>query len=85
MAQPRAKGRHHAFSVNNIQLTGGEVVFDDRPVKALPVVNGLRLNLPFISTLAYAADIFVRPSFSATFNRSPLVNQGRANHVCGID
>ena len=29
MAQPKSEGPTPAFSVNNIQLTGGEVVFDD--------------------------------------------------------
>lgn len=78
MAQPKSEGPTPAFSVNNIQLTGGEVVFDDQPVDEKHVVSDINLSLPFISSLAYATEIFVEPAFSATFNGSPLVIKGRS-------
>ncbi len=78
MAQPKSEGPTPAFSVNNIQLTGGEVVFDDQPVDKKHLVSNINLSLPFISSLAYATEIFVEPAFSATFNGSPLVIKGRS-------
>ncbi|MFT3850072.1 MAG: DUF748 domain-containing protein [Propionivibrio sp.] len=78
MAAPKSEGPTPAFSVNNIQLTGGEVVFDDRPVEEKHLVSDINLSLPFISSLAYATEIFVEPSFSATFNGSPLTIKGRS-------
>lgn len=78
MAQPKSEGPTPAFSVNNIQITGGEVAFEDQPVEEKHLVSDINLSLPFISSLAYATDIFVEPSFSATFNGSPLVIKGRS-------
>ena len=78
MAQPKSEGPTPAFSVNNIQLTGGEVVFDDQSVGEKHLVSDINLGLPFISSLAYATEIFVEPAFSATFNGSPLVIKGRS-------
>ena len=78
MAQPKSEGPTPAFSVNNIQLTGGEMVFDDQPVEEKHLVSDINLSLPFISSLAYATEVFVEPAFSATFNGSPLVIKGRS-------
>lgn len=78
MAQPKTDGATPAFSINNIQMTGGSVEFDDRPVEEKHLVSDINLSLPFVSSLAYATDIFVEPSFSATFNGSPLVIKGKS-------
>lgn len=78
MAQPKTDGPTPAFSINNIQMTGGSVEFDDRPVEEKHLVSDINLSLPFVSSLAYATDIFVEPSFSATFNGSPLVIKGKS-------
>ena len=50
------------FSVNNIQLTGGSVDFDDRPEKTLHKLRELSLAIPFLSNLPWAGKIFVRCS-----------------------
>ena len=78
MAQPKSEGPTPAFSINNVQLTGGAVEFEDRPVNEKHVVDAINISLPFVSSLAYATDIFVEPSFSATFNGSPLVIKGKS-------
>ena len=78
MAQPKSEGPTPAFSINNIQLTGGTVEFEDRSVDEKHVVDDINISLPFVSSLAYATDIFVEPSFSATFNGSPLVIKGKS-------
>lgn len=65
------------FSLNNIQISGGRLEFDDRPVGKLHSVTDIKLTLPFISSLPYQTGIVVEPSFSATVNGAPLVLQGK--------
>ena len=67
-----------AFSLNNIQISGGRVEFDDRVVGGKHVVGDITLALPFVSSMAYATDIFVEPHFSANVNGAPLDVKGRA-------
>lgn len=66
------------FAVSNIQVTGGQVTFIDKPKGLTHTVSDLALNLPFVSNLPYAAEIFVEPHFSATINGAPLVLNGRS-------
>ena len=67
-----------AFSVNNIQLTGGRLVFDDQPMKEKHEISDVRLTLPFISNMAYAVESFIEPSFSAVVNGAPLSAKGKS-------
>jgi hypothetical protein len=69
------------FSLNNIQVTGGKLVFDDKPEGRVHGVENLELKLPFISSLPYQADIIVQPSFSATVNGSPFALQGKSKEI----
>ncbi len=78
MAKPRNDDPTPPFSLNNIQLTGGEVEFDDRLVDEKHVVSDINLSLPFISSMAYATDSNVEPSFSAVVNGAPLVIKGKS-------
>jgi uncharacterized protein involved in outer membrane biogenesis len=66
------------FSVNNIQISGGRIDFDDKPTARQHTVAELNLSLPFISNLAYQTQIFVEPAFSATINGAPLALGGRS-------
>jgi len=66
-----------SFSVNNIKITGGRVDFDDRPVGRQHAVTDINLSLPFISNLAYQADIYTEPAFSAVINGAPLKLDGK--------
>ena len=72
MAKPKNDDPLPGFSVNNIEITGGEVVFDDRPVSEKQVASDIAIKLPFVSSLAYATEIFVEPSFSARINGAPM-------------
>lgn len=65
------------FSVNNIRLSGGRVEFEDRPVGKTHVVSDINISLPFVSNLAYQADVFTEPSFSAVVNGAPLTLAGK--------
>jgi uncharacterized protein involved in outer membrane biogenesis len=67
-----------AFSLNNIQISGGTVAFDDRVVGSEHRVENLSLALPFVSNMDYAADIFVEPHFSAVVNGTRLDLKGKS-------
>ncbi len=67
-----------AFSLNNIQISGGRVEFDDRVVDEKHVINEITLMLPFVSSMGYATDIFVEPHCSATINGAPLALTGKS-------
>ena len=64
------------FSINNIQLLGARLVFDDQPVGKVHTVSDINLRLPFISSMAYKADVQVTPHFSAKFGDSPILLDG---------
>ncbi|HJV74387.1 MAG TPA: DUF748 domain-containing protein [Noviherbaspirillum sp.] len=66
------------FSINNIQLEGGSIHFDDKPAKSIHTVEDLRLGVPFISSLPSQVDIFVEPLLSAKVNGTPLQFKGKA-------
>lgn len=65
------------YSLNNIQLQGGKVEFEDRPNKAQHTVSDMQLSIPFLSNLPYQADIYVQPDFSARINGSTLHLAGK--------
>ena len=69
------------FSINNIQVTRGKVVFDDQPLGKLHTVSDINLGLPFISSLPYQAKIVVEPSFSAVFDGAPVALKGKSTEV----
>ena len=71
------------FSVNNIQLIGSKIVFDDQPKGKLHTISDINLALPFVSNLPYQVEVLVEPSFSASINGSPLVLKGRSKPFAG--
>jgi len=78
LAKPKTDDPTPAFSLNNIQLTGGAVEFDDQLMHEKHVVDGITLTLPFISSMAYATESFVEPLFAANVNGAPLSIKGRS-------
>lgn len=66
------------FSVSNIQLSGGQVFFDDRPKHEQHEVRRLEISLPFISNMAFALDTFVEPSFSAQIDGAQVHAVGKS-------
>jgi hypothetical protein len=65
------------FSLNNIQVFAGKVIFDDRPKRAEHAVTDINVAIPFLSNLPYLADRYVQPSFSAKVNATPIAVDGR--------
>jgi hypothetical protein len=75
--EPTAKGGPPRFSLNNIQILDGNVVFDDRPAAARHDVTEINIAVPFLSDLPYAVDKYVQPSFRAVVDGSPVVLTGK--------
>ena len=66
------------FSLNNIQLLDGTLHFDDRPKGSHHTAKNVTFKLPFISSMAYQADVFVEPHFSAVLDGAHIGLQGRS-------
>ncbi|MDR1994382.1 DUF748 domain-containing protein [Azonexus sp.] len=66
------------FSLNNIELVGGRIVFDDRPKSVRHEISDINLALPFLSSLPYQAEILVEPRFSARVDGSLIELQGHS-------
>lgn len=69
---PRPPGPPPRFALNNIQVVGGNLDFDDRPERTKHTVTDLRIGVPFISSLPSDVDIKVNPEFSAVVNGAPF-------------
>jgi len=67
-AKPQQKETPVPFSLNNIELADGEIVFDDVPVKRVHRLSHLQLGIPFLSDLPAHIESFVRPHLSANLN-----------------
>lgn len=66
------------FSINNIQVLDGTLHFDDRPKGTKHTARAIAFDLPFISSMAYQADVFVLPHFSAVLDGAHIDLQGRS-------
>ena len=75
---PKTQGATPLFSVNNIQLQGGGIIFDDRPMHEKHEIRDVNLSLPFVSNMAYALDVFVEPAFSAVINGAMIRASGKS-------
>lgn len=62
-AQPTAR-----FSLSNLRLEGAEIDFDDRLVGKRHRIDGVRVAIPFVSSLPLHRKDFVQPELSANVN-----------------
>jgi len=77
LAKPESNGTP-PFSLNNIQISGGVLEFDDHLLDEKHVISDITLMLPFVSSMSYATDIFVEPAFSAKIDGATLAAQGKS-------
>ncbi len=75
-AKPKQSAEPARFSLNNIEITGGTVNFDDRVVGARHAVTDIRIGIPFLSNLPNDAEIKVQPAFAARVDGTPLELKG---------
>jgi uncharacterized protein involved in outer membrane biogenesis len=66
------------FSLNNIQISGGQFVLDDRPKGVRHTAESVNFSLPFISSLPGKMDMFVQPAFSAVVDGAKVTLRGQA-------
>lgn len=78
LARPDSNQSTPSFAVSNIQITGGQLEYDDLVLDEKHVVSELSIALPFVSSLPSSTEIFVEPAFSALIDGSPLVVQGKS-------
>jgi hypothetical protein len=65
------------FSINNIEIKNGAIVFLDEPKDTTHRVVDLNLAVPFLSNVVHEVEIHVEPAFSAIINDSPVNLTGR--------
>lgn len=65
------------FSVNNIRIIDGSIVFADEPKETTHKIRDLNLGIPFLSSIEHHVEIDVKPSFSAIVNNTPIKLSGR--------
>jgi len=65
------------FSINNIQVINGTMHLSDHHMDTKHQITAINLTIPFVSNQTYSVELFVQPSFSARFNETPVVLQGR--------
>ncbi|MCM8596835.1 DUF748 domain-containing protein [Accumulibacter sp.] len=78
VARPPSDDPVPAFSVNNIQISGGRLEFDDHRLGEKHRVDDLNVALPFVSSLPSEVDSFVEPAISLSIDGSPLAFKGRS-------
>ena len=65
------------FSINNISVTDGLVVYEDRVVGKKHQVTAINVTIPSVSNFLDYIESDVQPSFSANFDGKPLVITGK--------
>ncbi|MDQ7834218.1 MAG: DUF748 domain-containing protein [Humidesulfovibrio sp.] len=65
------------FSVSNITLEGGSVVFEDQLQKGRQEVTEINLGIPFVANTSGAVQSDVLPSFAAKVNGAPIALTGK--------
>ncbi len=73
----KKKEKPQEFSISNIQIVGGNVVMDDRPVHKIHNAKDISLFIPFVSNIPYYTNVYVQPSFKATINGTPFELKGK--------
>jgi len=66
------------FSLNNIALNNGKILFLDLPTGKTHTMEKIRLDLPTFSNIPFQANQYLQPRFSAIINGSPVELTGQA-------
>jgi len=66
------------FSLNNIRIMDGALVFDDPPLRDRHEITSFTLGVPFLSTLPVDVDTFVAPGMSGRIDGRPFAIEGRS-------
>jgi len=74
----RASDPTPLFSLNNIEIDGGSISFDDGTTGSKHTIENVAIGIPFLSTLPYQSDIRVTPHLEGVFDRSHFALGGAA-------
>jgi hypothetical protein len=77
LAKPKTAGVIR-FLLTNLQLQGGNILFDDKVTGKQLEISALNLGVPVLSNLPARVDTFVQPYASATINGAHLALKGRS-------
>ncbi|MFJ9532895.1 DUF748 domain-containing protein [Herbaspirillum sp. NPDC101396] len=77
LAMPKSEGQT-LFSLANVQLQNGAILFDDKVSGKTIDVRALNIGVPFVSNLPRNIDTFVQPVLSMTVNGTPFSLKGRS-------
>jgi uncharacterized protein involved in outer membrane biogenesis len=64
------EGPPPGFSLNNIEIDGGSIAFDDGETGSKHRIENLAIGIPFLSSLPYQSNIRVTPHLEGAFNGS---------------
>ncbi len=64
------------FSLNNIEITGGKIHFEDQVKDATHNITGLHLAVPYLSALPSDIEIFTQPALEAVINGTAIDMKG---------
>ena len=70
------EGPPPGFSLNNIEIDGGSIAFDDATTGNKHRIENLVVGVPFLSSLPYQVDIRVTPRVEGAFNGSHFLLGG---------
>jgi hypothetical protein len=71
-SKPKKESKMTKFSLNNIQLLNGSIDFIDGPKHTAHYLRDMNIRIPTVSSLPSNVDIFVKPSFEAKVNGTPV-------------
>ena len=66
------------FSVSNIRLEGGRIVWHDKLAQRTDTLSEITIGLPVIANVPAEVETFIHPLFAAKLNGSPLKLGGKA-------
>ncbi|MCX8070422.1 MAG: DUF748 domain-containing protein [Thermodesulfovibrionales bacterium] len=62
------KDKQTLFSINNINISNGYIVFLDKPFNKTHRIENLNINIPFISNISADANVVLTPLLEGRFN-----------------
>jgi Domain of Unknown Function (DUF748) len=75
---PAAAKKPSRFSISNIELHDGQILFDDRVLGQHHLINNIQIGIPFIANLRSDVDVYVQPLLQMVIDGSPLRVAGKA-------
>ena len=71
------------FSVANIRVERGAILFDDQPARTKHAVTELKVGVPFLSNLPVDQDVFTEPFLGAKVNGAAFELKGKSKPFHG--